>query len=428
MFPLLAQEAPKPRLELGFEERVRMEDWDNLGDHRDATVDYRTQFRFRTRGWAVWRPAGNLDITAGLVNENRKITRPDMAANGRQVAVETLMVDWRFAPGWSVKAGRQNLSKGEGFVFMDGSALDGSRTTYVNAVDLAWTSGDHTVEAIVLRDPKRDTWLPRLNEPSDPRETVRLNEWDESAQGLYYTGRLRPGTALEAYAFRKTERDDYRGPASPKAQPNRQLGIFGSRLVQDLGGGFSFTGEGALERGRQEARPGGQAADIRAWGGYARVKKAFEHGWKPTFSMGVVGLSGDDPATPEREGWDPLFSRFPKWSELYVYSQVPEAEIGYWTNTRMVEVEARCQPSPWLALRATWYRLGAFHAIPAKGPIFGSGRLRGDLFQTRADLTFSSAWKGHILYERLTPGSFYTGPNGGHFFRVEGIYTFRKGF
>ncbi len=35
-------------------------------------------------------------------------------------------------------------------------------------------------------------------------------------------------------------------------------------------------------------------------------------------------MSGDDPSTDDNEGWDPLFSRWPKWSELYIYSLATE--------------------------------------------------------------------------------------------------------
>ena len=43
-----------------------------------------------------------------------------------------------------------------------------------------------------------------------------------------------------------------------------------------------------------------------------------------------VGLSGNDPSRPNVIGnWDPLFSRWPQWSELAIYSQVPENGVAY---------------------------------------------------------------------------------------------------
>jgi len=34
-----------------------------------------------------------------------------------------------------------------------------------------------------------------------------------------------------------------------------------------------------------------------------------------------------------------LYSRWPKWSELYIYSQVPEKGVAYWTNLNMWQAE-----------------------------------------------------------------------------------------
>lgn len=412
-------------LTVGFEERVRSERWNDLVDHDAAKEDARTQYRFRSRLWADWTPTRDLRIVAGIANEDKKIAHPDVAANGREVFVETLYADWRPAPAWSLKAGRQNLMRGEGFVLFDGSALDGSRSAYVNAVDLAWSPGKSTVEFLTISDPGRDRYLPRLNEPSNPAEVQRLNEWDEQALGLYATVREWEGTTLEAYGFLKTERHDFRPATNPQFQPDRLVRTVGSRLVRDLGGGWTAMGEAAWQWGFQRPLPGDPGGDrpLEAWGGYARIRKAFDAAWKPTLSLGCIGLSGDDPHTRRIEGWDPLFSRWPKWSELYIYSQVPERGVAYATNTGMWEAEARLKPAKRVDLRATWYRLNAFHAPGGAGPLFGTGRRRGDLWEVRGDLALDDHWKGHVVYERLTPGSFYTGAAPGSYLRVEVTYA-----
>ncbi|NTV74553.1 MAG: hypothetical protein HGA66_10140, partial [Holophaga sp.] len=124
-------------------------------------------------------------------------------------------------------------------------------------------------------------------------------------------------------------------------------------------------------------------------------------------------------------GWDPLFSRWPKWSELYIYSQPAEKGVGYWTNTGMVEAEVRVSPFPFLDLRGTYYHMAAFQAPAAVNGTFGAGKNRGDLWQARLDLKLDERLKGHVLYERLSPGDFYSVRNPGYFFRMEMTYTFR---
>lgn len=425
ILPLAAQGPQKPRVELGFEERVRLEDWDNILDHRDAAPDVRTHLRFRTRGWALWRPVPTLELALGLVNEGRKITRPDLAQHHREVLVERLSLAWRPVADWDLQVGRQNVARGEGFILMDGTPGDGSRTAFFDGAIGGWQRGEHRLEAMLFRNTRTDRHLGALNEAPQPADRPRLAEADESLGGFYYTGQLRKATRLEGYLFRMARRDDPRFPA--KGQPDRQFNVLGARWVEALGGGFTLTAEGALERGRVAARPGGlPGQELRAWGGTARLSRAFGGPWKPTLSAGLVGLSGDNPRTPEVEGWDPVFGRFPRWSDLYVYSLGPESEVALWSNLRMTELDAKVQPRPWLGLRAAWYHLGAFQAQPQKGPTFGQGTGRGDLLLLRADLAVAPSWKAHLLYERLKAGSFYAFRDAGHFFRAEVAWTFQK--
>lgn len=422
---LLAQEAPGS--EFGFQERIRSESWDNLVDHRAATADFRTQYRFRTRVWATIPLGERLTFAAGLVNENRKVARPDVAANGREVIFETLYLDWRMDPAWSLRVGRQPLMRGDGFVLMDGGALDGSRTGYLNALDLGWTGGDLKVEFLAISDPFRDRYLPRLNATDDPKERQLLNERDEVALGLYGTWR-RGAHDLQAYAFHKTERHDSRALTDPLFVPDRRVETLGARLSEDMGRGLSTTGEFAIQSGRQQGRPGTSEASsaIRAWGGQVKVTQAFKVAYEPSVTLGWVGLSGDDPATSAKEGWDPLFSRWPKWSELYVYSQVPEAGVATWSNLRLWEATVQAKPQAKVGLRASLFWMRAVQPVTGKGPIFAMGLSRGRLVEFRADFTFSEQWQGHLLYERLDPGTFYSGPDAGRFFRVEAIYTLRR--
>jgi hypothetical protein len=134
-------------------------------------------------------------------------------------------------------------------------------------------------------------------------------------------------------------------------------------------------------------------------------------------------MSGDDPSTPGRiEGWNPLFSRWPKWSELYIYSQFREKGVAYWTNTNMWQAEVGLAPLKPLDLRFTWYRMGAFHPFRTNSPMFGQGTFRGNQFQARLGVNVNKEWSGHVLWEAHHPGNFYTGRDMGYFLRFEVIY------
>ncbi len=429
---LAAQGVPETNglFEVGFEERVRSEEYDDIIDHDAANPsDSRSFYRFRTRAWITANPTPDLEISAGICNENRKLVRPDAAINAREIFFDTLYLDYRFSKAWSVRVGRQNLMRGEGFLLFDGSSGDGSRTAYFNALDLTYAWSRSTLEFMAISDPSKDNCLPRINEAKASEGPQRLNEWDEQALGLYYTGREWTGTTLEAYYFLKTETNDYRPMTNPLFQPDRRISTLGSRVNQEFRDGWSVNGEFTYQWGNQEGRPGTTegSRDIAAWGGYGRFKKALDTPWTPILSVGYIALSGQDPNSGRITAWDPLFSRWPRWSELYVYSEIPEKGVAYTSNTGMWEAELRLRPSVPLELRATWYRMKALES-PTPGGTFGQGRNRGDILQFRADYRFSPQFKGHVLYEHLAPGDFYAGQASGHFLRFELSYLFKTRF
>jgi len=74
--------------------------------------------------------------------------------------------------------------------------------------------------------------------------------------------------------------------------------------------------------------------DRTALGGYAYCDYKTE--WPvylpASFTAGTYYLSGDDPDSDDWEGWEPLFGRWPKWSESYIYTLINENGVAYWSN------------------------------------------------------------------------------------------------
>ncbi len=403
--------------EFGFEQRVRTEDWNNLFDFSDAADDQRNQIRYRTRAWVKAPLTNDIDAFVGLVQETNQIVVPRSPYRFDEIAFEHAYLDIKklFVKGLSLRVGRQNIMKGEGFVLLEGNPWDGSRTIYFNAADLAYAWKKSTIELIGISNPRTDRYLPRLHNRSRP-----LIEWDERAIGAYYTDHNHKHTGIELYYFYKKETHDRRPFTNYQFQPDRHVNTAGGRLAQKLGRGWEATGEMALQWGAQ--RP---ATSIGGWGGYGYLKKSWATAWKPSASVGYWGMSGDDPATSNKvEGWDPLFARWPKFSELYLYSLFREKGVGYWTNLSMWQSELLFTPAKPLAGRLTYYRMNAFHSFPQGGAaVFGSGTGRGNLYQARLDITVNKYWKGHALFERVSPGTFYAQRAPSYFVRFEVILT-----
>jgi hypothetical protein len=411
-----AAAAGQTLFEYGFEQRVRNEDWNNLMDYNQNLNDKRAQVRYRSRLWMKAALNKDIDFSVGLNQETNEIIKPDKPFRFDEVIFETAYIDFKklFVKGLSLRVGRQNIMKNEGFLIFEGNPGDGSRTTYFNAAVLAYSWKKSKLEFIGIDDPRTDRFLPRFHPP-----TRTLNDWSEQALGTYYTDGNLKNTSIEAYYFYKKEVRDQRAATHPLFQPDRHVSTVGGRVVQKFKKGWSATGEFGLQWGAQHP-----STQISGRGGYAYVKKTFGAAAKNYVLAGYIGMSGDNPATTGKyEGWDPIFSRWPKYSELYIYSQVNEKAVAYWTNTGMWQMEAVYFPFKPVQCRFTLYHMDAFYPFKGNPATFGTGTARGNLPQVRVDYTRNARWKGHILYERLVPGSYYSVQSPSHFLRFEVTYT-----
>jgi hypothetical protein len=354
----------------GFEERVRNENWNNIFDYNDSTDDERRQVRYRTRLWMAASLTSNIDISLGVVSESNQILQPHTAVHFDEGVFETAYVDIKrlFVKGLSLRVGRQNLMKGEGFPLLEGDPWDGSRSIYQNAAVLGYQRGKSKVELIGIFNPRIDRFLPCFNDKSK-----QLVDWNEPALGAYYTDSHLKAASIEAYLFYKREFGDPRPATNAQFQADRYTYTAGGRAVHKLPLSFSLTVEFAGQRGHQ--RPN---REIRAWGGYSYLKRTYGPRQRNSTSFGYWAMSGSDPATPGVTGnWNPLFARWPKWSEGYIYTQFREAGVAYWTNNGMWQAESVHAPWKPLSLRGTLFHMHAFHPFPGNPQLFSNGAGRG---------------------------------------------------
>ncbi len=414
-----AQNVPKLRFTIGYDQRFRNEDWSNIQDQSSRSFDEIKWNIFRQRLWFKLELGNpNVEFYFRLLNQFKKNSTPSVPLNLDEVVFDNLYFNFTktFIPGLSIKVGRQDISFGEGFVVQDGSAVDGPRTGYFNAIDIAYSWKKSKLDLIGILSPRQDRFLPIIHK--QPRY---MNETDEQGVLAYYTDRNRENTDLDLYYILKKEINDYRPDTFPAFAPDRRVNTLGGRIVRRFGHGVTSTGEFAFQKGRQQPD-----SRVEAWGGLGHLKKEFQAKWKPYLLGGYIVFSGDDPSTPNKyEGWDPLFSRWPKWSGMYSWSLVPEKGIAYWTNSRMVQAEAGFTPWKPLTLRGILYLNDAFHPYIGNSVIFAKGTRRGLMPEIIANYSFGHSIVGEFRYEMLMPGDFYTGRDSGKFFRFEINYSWK---
>ena len=392
--PASAQNAPASRLKLIFVERFRFEAWDNAVNLDDAGNDAFAYTRNRTTLGLDWNAAKNLEVLGKVTNEFRVYLAPkDRVFNWHEVFVDNLYVKWTI-PGrvpFTVTAGRQDLNFGEGFVIADGTPGDGSRSYYFNALRLdADVAKGHRLTAFAHATKTTDRFLPVIN----PRPQA-LAEQPEKAVALYYAGAF--GKAkVDAYAVRKTTDANEAWPVPTRTD------TFGARAVAALAKPLALTAEAALQTGKY-----GDAGRS-AYGAIAHLDYDLT-GTLPllkTFVLGGILLSGDDPATTRMEGWDPIFSRWPKWSESYIYTFTRESRQSYWSNLSSLYAQLAFDFGARSDGHIMVMPMGAGHAQPGAFP-GGTGRGRGTLVRGRLNYKISKFLTGRFIWEHFDPGTFY---------------------
>ena len=424
----------------GGAERMRYEYWKNWKDMDNCQLDTRNFFRFKTSLWGQMDVDKDFSLYAKLTNEFKAYTYfggatgsvPDKSADKKgyrfdinEVVFDNLYADMKGFMDLPVdlRLGRQDFlgTYGEGFLIMDGTPQDGSRTFYFNAAKATWHMDDkRDLDFIYINDPRDEEFLPVINRLMVPNGATKdkapqlLNTTDEQAGVLYFKDKSIKDLALETYyIFKKEAQEGGIGYQSQKGEINT-IGAFTKYNFSP----YTLRTQGAFQFGDYGTN------DRDAFGGYAFLDKDFKDAkFSPKLSAGAIYLSGDNQSTTKNEGWDPLFSRYPWISELYVNSMAGETGIpGYWTNMQAYRVELvlNTTKKTKLTLDYNYLRANAQVAPGYLPTIFsGTGKDRGHLPQIRLDYKINDNVTTYFLGEYLKPGNFYVDNDPAIFLRTE---------
>jgi hypothetical protein len=316
--------------------------------------------------------------------------------------------------------GRQDFlgTFGEGFLIMDGTPLDGSRTFYFNAARALVTINDqYNVDLVYLFSQENDGALPSYSmykQATFGFEKRALNSYDEKAAVVYGRGKITDNVTIEPYYIWKEEATPNASTAA--AKPALRLNTYGVRAVVGFGEGWKARAEYALQSGEyndtnRTKREGG--------GGYAYVGRTYDNvTMKPGWDLGYITMSGDNQSTTKNEGWDPLFSRYPQISELYSLTLLTETGIpAYWTNIKIYRALVKLTPVEDTRLELSYNYLQSdktFSAAAASpfAPMFsGTNKNRGQLIIAKLSRKFSPTLDGYVTVEQFLPGNFYASTN-----------------
>ncbi len=428
----------------GADLRVRQEASDNLPRRGGSTYPNANYLRIRPR---VWGQVKNEDfkLYMRLADESREYFQPSESKNYQtpdELLVDNLYLDvYNLFNDWvDLRIGRQDFygpngpTYGAGRVICDGTPFDGSRTIFMDAIKATVKFDEkNTLDLLAIYN-SPDTELswghPYRADGSeyderpltsiDPRST----DMAEYGGGLYFRSKEIEGVPFELYYFNKRE-TKARLPTGAKL-PGRINHTLGARVMPKLTETVSAELEGAAQAGEKDG-----GASTSGYMGYAGLTYTplVDMTAKPFFTGSLYYLSGDkdrDAKGDNDTAWDPLWARWPQFSELYVYSFMYGA--GYWSNLIYPSLESGVGFAPGHKVRGS---VGPMYVAADDELGGGDGTLLGwlgvirydfplfkNIFGKRGDLS------GHITAEVLDPGDYYVSDDLAYFLRWEVIAKF----
>lgn len=393
--------------------RLRYEYWGDLMDF-DRNVGKNESFlRIKPTAWASYACNSNFLLYGRLANEMKFYFSTAKFPSDNyfyedEILVDNAYFDWKNIGNLPITAriGRQDFlgAYGEGFLIMDGTPGDGSRTFYFNAARVTWKINDKsTVDFDYINDFMTDPW------PVIKNKGQLLNATTEQAVVVYGNTKVNDEISVEPYFINKIE-------SSPDTL---NLNTLGARVVykQNL---QKIRGELAYQTGKYDSGTSRTGLGMYAFYTYSFKDAKFT----PDFEAGYVYLSGNDPNTTDNESFDPLFSRWPWLSELFLLTLAKETGIaGYWTNLQIFRVGATLMPiddDKTVSANVTFSNLRANQETKKNNSIFSNnGSLdRGNLVTVNLKKKINDRLSAYVLGEILLPGDFYTSSDYASFFRT----------
>jgi hypothetical protein len=453
---------PTDWLSWGADLRLRDEFIENAASLNPYSARHDLNFgRFRGRIFGTITPAKMMDLNFRVTSEPRFWSRDSISPFYRDRATYAntkkgmdwqeglidvmnvkLRLDEALNSPLTLTAGRQDFMGadgfGDGWLILDGTPGDGSRTFFFDALRLSydWKDKDTKIDVIYIdQGALNDRWLPPIN-----HIPKTLTDQNERGVVLYISNKANKQLSLDTYFMYKQDRrqnDSMFNNTLVAKGDSADLFTFGGRLYGDLTDHWKYRMEGAYQMGsKKEYTPGtvrGTAENsVSACGVNSRVTYAFKDEMNNQLHFNYEYLSGDNPNTTKDEMFDSLWARWPMWSELYIYSYGSETRNAQTANLHRIGPGWAINPTKKMEFTANYFMLFADQAMPtratagnigAAGVFSGNGMNRGQYIQTILKYKFNQHVSGHIWNEMVFPGSFYTYKERMTFIRLELMFT-----
>jgi hypothetical protein len=420
----------------GADLRLREVAIENANALDNANISAERHFqRYRARGWGQYAPAEGVKFDARLTWEGRHYAKPEIAAFEKSYSGALLFDNLSMTlaqPGGlplTLKLGRQDILLGNGWLVADGTPIDGSRTGYLDALRATWTHSPTTSVEAILIDQNAKTRL-TLNDRKEDQ-----TEQDEKGLILYLRNKYSANTDLDVFFMHKSNspvsgslangnrtNNGFIIPLAADPSDDGHINALGARIERQINADWKVRAETAAEWGRRNG------AEMRAFGFNGRATRQLGGDWKQRLHVGYEFLSGDDPASARNEAFDPLWGRWPQWSELYgPYTYGSETRTGETTNLNRLNLGWAAKVHPTTEISLDYHAVFADQNSKCGSAGFSCGdKFRGHLVAAWARAKFDKHVSGHLMAEYFFPGDYYIAPKGdeAYFLRAELFLTY----
>ncbi len=400
-------------------------------------------FRVRLRLWSAATLAPDVTFNLRFAAEPRIWQRPAFAKQHpglgteyRYGILDNFNLKWTHAFGLplTITAGRQDVQFGDPlnwWLVGDGTPGDGSWAFFLDGVratlDVPEIKTRFDLVAID-QHARPDAWLPILGNES----TYSLVEQDEKGVILYASNKARPDAQVDGYFIYK--RDD----AVFAYSDNGEIYTLGAKISGSSSAHWKYSAEGACQWGwkqdasvRTPVNVGAAHRDIGAQGWNAKLTYLLKDPLDNQVSLVGEYLSGDDPSTPGRdEMFDVLWGRWPRFSELYIYSFPMETsgKIAQLNNLLRAGLAWSFVPAKGTSVSLAYNAWFAPEEVPTRAmnaALFSrSGHFRGHFAQLVVRRQFTKHLSGNVVAEILREGNFYARRDTLSYLRAELLLTF----
>jgi hypothetical protein len=425
---------PEPWLEMGADVRFREHygyNWsalnsNKLGGKNGDAEDHKFHFeRYRSRWWTTSKLDEDTTINTRFTWEFRTWDNPasmEQSTDFDEIIMDNLNFKQKNFLGFptTVTVGRQDIMNlGQGWLVLDGTPFDGSRTFYFDALRFTWDLGNKTtLDTIYIHNrPESDWWLKPIND-----RNKYVTQEEEDGVVIYYTNKSSP-TQVEGYFMYKNNEpvegrvvDNFifPQPAADAASKEAEIYTFGGALSAPINDNWNYRVEGAIQTGRSESpnpavTPNDKEEELLAFGAKGDLQYSFKDELNNRLHVVYEYLSGDDPGSDKVTSFNPLWGQWPQWSEMY-QPYVTKLEDNLVSNLHRLAFGHKIKPSDQWEILTDYHLLWADENTFEGNSKFGDSLFRGQLLTCWARYTFTKQLKGNLVFEYMIPGDYY-GPD-----------------